>query len=755
MRSFKVSRLIPSDSRVRALLVAGLLATASLPLTCQSQPAYLNHSLSVEKRIDDLMARLTLDEKLALVHANGKFRSGGVPRLGIPYLWTADGPQGVREESLLDDWASANLTNDYATAMPPGTTLAATWNPALAEACGKVIGEEARERGKHILLGPGMNIMRTPLCGRNYDYYGEDPWLTSRITVGYVKGMQAEQTAACLKHFAANNQEFERGSINVEMDERTLREIYLPAFEAGVKEAGALSVMGAYNKFRGQHCCHNDYLLNQILKGEWHFQGSVVSDWGGTHDTREAALNGLDLEMGTWGPSYAADFLGDAYKKGLEKGDFPMASLDDKVRRNLRVLFATGAVDGRRPGAINTKEHLEAARKITQEGIVLLKNNRDLLPISPEKYRTIAVVGENAVRLFAAGVNSAGVKAFREVSALQGILARVGSKADVTYSTGYSQPRIVDSEQRDIAGAQVNQQVVKDREEARVLAERAVRAAREADLVIFVGGFTHQAYGDDEGYDRKDLKLSSDQDALISRIAEANPHTVVALITGSPVEMPWLEQVPAVVQAWYGGSEAGTALAAVLFGDVNPSGKLPFSFPKRLTDSPAHTGDARQFPGEKGTVEYREGLLVGYRWFDTKGIEPLFPFGYGLSYTTFSYGPAILATDPTSHTVQVECEITNTGKREGAEVVQVYVQPKKPSVVRPTKELKGFAKVALKPGETKKVSIALNPRAFAFYAPDRKGWVAEAGEYGILVGTSSRDIKQSLSHKLTQTTLVP
>jgi len=741
-----------TPSALRTVLTSGILTASACALVAQGKPAYLDPSLPVEKRIDDLLPRLSLEEKLGMVHANGKFRSGGVERLGIPYLWTADGPQGVREESGVDTWEPLGLTNDFATALPPGMTLAATWDPALAQLCGQVIGEEARQRNKHVMLAPGLNIMRTPLCGRNYDYYGEDPWLSGRITVGYVKGMQAEQVAACIKHFAANNQEFERNSIDVQMDERTLREIYLPAFEAGVKEGGALSIMGAYNKFRGQWCCHNEYLLKNILKGEWNFQGSVISDWGGTHITSEAALNGLDLEMGTYGP-YDGFFLGKAYSEGLEKKVFPMAGLDDKVRRNLRVLYATGAVDGRRPGSINTREHQAVARRIAQEGIVLLKNGGSLLPIDPAKTHSIAVIGENAVRTFAIGGNSAGVKAFYEITALQGILARAGSGADVTYSTGYVQPIRKMAWDRDLAGVRTSQLDPKYLAMAKTLADRAVLAAKSADLVIFVGGYCHQAFGDDEGVDRPDLKLPSDQDGLIARLVEANPRTVVALISGAPVQMPWLDKVPAVLQAWYGGSEAGNALASVLFGDVSPSGKLPCSFPKVLSDSPAHTGSPRTFPGENGKLYYDEGLLVGYRWFDTKQIEPLFPFGHGLSYTTFSYGGLNVAAG-TGAQANVECEITNTGSREGAEVVQVYVQPKKAQVLRPSKELKGFLKVALKPGETKKVSIALNGRSFAYYAPEKKGWVVEAGEYGILVGSSSRDLRLTGSYKVSKTTLV-
>jgi len=745
---------ISSLFRSRTVLSAGLLTASAFSLVAQGKPAYQDAGLPVEKRIDDLISRLTLDEKINMVRANGKFRSGGVERLGVPHLWTADGPQGVREEGMLHTWESAGWTNDYATALPPGLTLAATWDPALAAACGKVIGEEARQRNKHIMLAPGLNIMRTPLCGRNYDYYGEDPWLAGRMTVSYVKGMQAEQVAACIKHFAANNQEVDRNSIDVQMDERTLREIYLPAFEAGVKEGGTLTIMAAYNVFRGQHAGHHAYLLNEILKGEWKFQGSVVSDWGSTYSTKEAAQNGLDLEMGTNG-AYDDYFLGKAYKEGIEKKLYPMEGLDDKVRRNLRVLYATGAMDVRKPGSINTREHLDVARKIAQDGIVLLKNGGGLLPIDPAKTRTIAVIGENAVRTFAAGGNSAGVKAFSEITALQGILNRVGSKADVTFSTGYVQPVRKLAWERDVAGVRTSQLDPKYLAEAKTLADRAVEAAKKADLVIFVGGLCHQAYQDDEGLDRVDLKLSSGQDELIARIVEVNPRTVVTLIAGAPVTMPWIEKAPAVLQAWYGGSEAGNALAAVLFGDVNPSGKLPCTFPKALSDSPAHTGDPRLYPGVNGKVYYDEGLLVGYRWFDTRLIEPLFPFGFGLSYTNFTFGALNITSGAGVPSATVECEVTNAGGRDGAEVVQVYVQPKKSKVLRPVKELKGFVKVALKAGETKKVSIPLDGRSFAYYAPDKKAWVAEAGEYGILVGNSSRDMKLTGSLKIAKTVQVP
>ena len=537
-----------------------VVAASAANLSAQPKPAYQDSSLPVEKRIDDLLPRLTLEEKVGMVHASGKFRGGGVPRLGVPYLWTDDGPDGVREETKLDSWEVAGWTSDYVTAMPTGINLAATWDPELAVAYGKVIGQEACARGKNVMLGPSLNIMRTPLCGRNYDYFGEDPWLTSRITVGYVRGMQSEQTVACLKHYALNNQEVHRGSVNVDVDERALREIYLPGFEAGVKEGGALAVMGAYNKFRGQHCCHNDYLLNQILKREWGFLGGVISDWGGTHDSREAILYGLDLQMGARTP-YDECLMGRPFLEGIQKGVYPMAVLDDKVRRNLRMLYASGAMDGRAPGSVNTPEHFATARRVAEEGIVLLKNSAGLLPIDPAKYKSIAVIGENAVLKFAAGRNAAGVKTFREVTSLDGILARVGGTVNVQFSQGFRHPEVRWSTTRDHAGVRTSEIVDAPPAEAKELADRAVSAAKASDLVIFIGGLTHQSYMDDEGADRRDLSLSARQDGLIALLIEANPKTVVVLISGSPALMPWLDQTPAVVQAWYGGSEAGTALA--------------------------------------------------------------------------------------------------------------------------------------------------------------------------------------------------
>lgn len=709
---------------------------------------YQDPSAPLEERVEDLLGRLTLEEKIGFLHGDSKFTTAGVARLGIPVRWLSDGPHGVREEIQKDAFAPAGRTDDFATAMPASIALAATWNPGLAQREGEVIGEEALVRRKDIMLGPGVNIQRTPLCGRNFEYFGEDPYLAARLAVGYIRGQQSRDIASCVKHFAANNQETQRGSINVEMDERALREIYLPAFRAAVQEAGVLSVMGAYNKFRGQHCCHNDYLLNQVLKGEWGFKGIVISDWNGVHDTKEAALNGLDVEMGTEKRPYEDFYLAKPYLEGLQRGEFPMAGLDDKVRRNLRVMFATHVFEGRQAGSFNTKEHQATARKVAEEGIVLLKNHGAALPLDATKIKTIAVIGENATRPQTHGGQSSEMKALYEITPLEGIVRRVGRSVTVTHAMGYDAPT---KDPRTTRPQSALSALSADE-----LAERAVAAAKAADVVIFVGGLNHDLGFDCESRDRADMKLPYGQDALLQRIVAANPRTIVVLVAGSPVEMgPWLEQAPAVVQAWYGGMEAGNAIARVLFGDVNPSGKLPCTFPRQLADSPAHALGA--FPGKDGTVTYTEGLLVGYRWFDTKKIEPLFPFGHGLSYTKFEYSglkivPGGEANGPVA---TAEVEIANTGDREGAEVVQLYVRDVESSLPRPTQELKAFAKLALKPGERRTVSLPLGRDAFSFYDPAKKAWVAEAGKFVVAVGSSSRDIRGEAEFALASTLVTP
>jgi len=710
-----------------SLLTGLLIGHSGFTLTAQeTKAAYRDATQPLETRVEDLLSRLTLEEKISLLHADSKFTTAAIPRLGIPRRWLDDGPHGVREDIGPDTWQSAGRTDDFSTAMPSGICLAATWNPDLGFKEGEAIGQEARWRGKDIMLGPGVNILRTPLCGRNFEYLGEDPFLSGVMCSGYIRGEQSLDISSCVKHFALNNQEYQRGTINVEVDERALREIYLPAFKAAVQAGSVWSVMGAYNQLRGQHCCHNDYLLNRILKEEWGFQGLVMSDWDGTHDTHQAALNGLDLEMGTE-TNYANFYLAQPYLNGLKSGEFPMTGLDEKVRRNLRVMIATHVLDAnRKPGSFNTAAHQSVARQVAEEGVVLLKNENHALPLDPAKIASIAVIGENAIRLHAHGGDSSGIKAFYEVTPLQGLVNRAGKAVNITFSEGYQKDGSAD------------------------LAARAVSAAKAADVVIYIGGLNHDKGFDCEGADRKDLKLPYGQDELIQKIAAANPRTIVVL-EGMMVEMDaWLDQVPAVLQAWYPGMEGGNALARVLFGDVNPSGKLPATFPKKLSDSPAHA--LGNYPGANGTVTYAEGLLVGYRWFDTKHIEPLFPFGHGLSYTAFAYSN--LKLTPTGTGVTAEFEIRNSGQVPGAEVAQLYVHPVKPGVLRPEKELKGFKKVFLKPGERQTVSLPLPKAAFAYYSPERKSWVAEQGAYKILVGGSSRELPLQGEFQWAETSLV-
>ncbi|MBI2512761.1 MAG: glycoside hydrolase family 3 C-terminal domain-containing protein [Opitutae bacterium] len=740
---------LPPFSARAPRTVALLLCFVGLIAAAPAQaPRFRDAALPLDERVEDLLSRLTLEEKIALVHADTKFTNAGVPRLGIPPLRMSDGPHGVREEISPDSWKPAGRTDDFATALPVGAALAATWNVDLARAYGGVIAAEARQRGKHIMLTPGVNIVRTPLGGRNFEYFGEDPWLASRFAVATIQGLQAGDVAACVKHFALNNQERYRGSIDVVVSERALRELYLPAFEAAVREAGVLSVMGAYNKYLGAHCCENDRLLNRILKGEWGFRGLVMSDWNAVHGTREAFLGGLDLEMGTRKP-FDEFYFARPLLEAVKRGDLPLAPLDDKVRRNLRVLLATRALDGRAPGAMNTPEHQAVARQVAAESIVLLKNSADLLPLDLARVKTIAVIGDNATRLQCHAGGSSAIKALYEITPLAGIIERVGGRATVIHAAGYQPPVERGTGKIDAAGiAQTELDAAAEKAAANELIDRAVAAARLADVAIVVGGLNHGRDQDAEGADRLSLALPFGQDELIARVAAANPHTVVVLVAGSPVAMdPWLERPPSVVLAWYGGMEAGHALADVLFGDVNPSGKLPVTFPRRLADSPTHaSGSVRNYPGENGRVFYDEDLLVGYRWFDAKAIEPLFPFGHGLSYTKFDFSPLRVSSTGSGADlrVTVECEVRNSGLRAGAEVVQLYIEPVGADVERPPQELKAFAKVALAPGESKPVRLTLDARSFATYDPTVSAWRVAAAAFRLHVGGSSRDRRQTV-----------
>ena len=721
-----------------------LLATGFVFLNMTAQkptPLYLDDNQPIEKRIDNALSLMTLDEKVALCHAQSKFSSPGVPRLGIPEIWWSDGPHGIREEVYWDEWTGANWTNDSCTAFPALTSLAATFNPELSKAYGVAIGEEARYRGKDVLLGPGVNIYRTPLNGRNFEYMGEDPYLASTMVVPYIQGVQQNGVAACVKHFALNNQEEWRGHINVNLSDRALYEIYLPAFKAAVTEAKVWSIMGAYNQIRGQHCCHNDLLLNKILKTDWKFDGVVVSDWGGVHDTRQAALYGLDVEMGTYTDGltskakfdYKDYYLAQPFLAQIKKGEIPEAVLNDKVSRILRLIFRTNMNRNRPYGKFVSPEHSQTALRIAEEGIVLLKNENNILPIASEKYTSIAVIGENAVKTLTLGGGSSSLKVKYEVSPLEG-LVKIYGKDKIHYSMGYS------------SGPSAYDKVVPPVENQDSLLKSAVEIASKADVVLFFGGLNKNQYQDCEGGDRKSYDLPFGQNRLISEILKVNKNLVIVLTTGNAVAMPWIKEVPAIIQNWYNGSENGNAIARVISGAVNPSGKLPFSFPVKLEDNAAHSFGKLSYPGDSINQYYKEDILVGYRWFDTRKIKPLFPFGYGLSYTSFGYGK--IATDKKEYakdeTVNVTFTLKNTGTTDGYETVQIYASQPKASVIRPVKELKGFKKVFLQPGETATVTIPIRIQDLAFYDERTGNWNVEAGEFVFHNASSAADVKSSV-----------
>ena len=741
---------------MKKIIALSTLALAfGLSVQAQTTPVYLDETKPIEERIEDALSRMTLEEKVAMIHAQSKFSSPGVERLGIPDVWMTDGPHGIRPEVLWDEWDQANWTNDSCVAFPALTCLAATWNPEMSLLYGKSIGEEARYRKKTVILGPGVNIYRTPLNGRNFEYMGEDPYLASRMVVPYVQGVQQNGVAACVKHFALNNHEVNRHTSNIIVDDRALREIYLPAFKAAVQEGKAWAIMPAYNLYQGQHLCHNKRILNEILKGEWQFDGVTVSDWGGTHDTELAIKNGLDMEFGTWtngltaGASNAYDnyYMAFPYLKMIKEGKVGTKELDDKVRRVLRLIYRTEMNRNRPWGSMNTDEHYEAARRIAQEGIVLLKNENNVLPIDLAQAKKILVVGENAVKMMTVGGGSSSLKVQREISPLDGIKTRVGNQAEVVWVRGY-----VGDASGEYNGVVTGQNLKEDRSPKELIAE-AVKEAKEADYVIFIGGLNKSGGQDCEDTDRSGLNLSYGQDDVIAALAEANKNLVVVNISGNAIAMPWIEQVPAIVQDWYIGSEAGTALASILVGDVNPSGKLPFTFPVKLEDNSAHA--LGEFVYERSNevvdIKYNESIFVGYRWADKqKKVKPLFAFGHGLSYTTFAYGKAtadkkeMTAEDVLTITVPV----TNTGHREGAEIVQLYISDLKSSLPRPVKELKGFQKVKLAPGETKNVTFTIGKDALSYYDDAQQAWVVEPGKFEAIVAASAIDIKSKLVFSL-------
>lgn len=700
--------------------------------------------VQMEKRIEKLIKKMTLEEKVGLLHGNSKFYVAGVERLGIPEWSLSDGPHGVRAEINRHDWAYAGWTNDSASYFPTGTAFAAAWNPELAYRRGEVLGEEARWRKKDVLLGPGVNIIRSPLCGRNFEYMSEEPYMNSVLAVAYIKGLQSRDVACSVKHFAVNNQETNRTTVDVECSERALREIYLPAFKAAVQEGGALTVMAAYNKFRGEFCAENNYLVRKILRNEWGFDGVYVTDWGAAHSTVPSMEAGLDLEMGTLIDKYEDWYYANPLIDAVKSGKVPMSLVDEKVGDVLRVMIKTNVLDPKKrfgPGSMNTKEHQQATYDAAAEAIVLLKNQNNLLPLDFSSIKSLAVIGDNATRKHSNGGLSSEIKAVYEVTPLGALRAKWGDKVDIRFAQGYEKlSTFVEGSNNGQSSGTFSSKT----QESDALLKEAVEVARTSDVALLVCGLNHDY--DTESFDRLNMDIPYGQVELIQEVVKANPRTIVVMIAGSPLNMAAVDICsPAIVWAWFNGMEGGNALVDVLSGKVNPSGKMPFTTPVSLDQSPAHA--LGNFPGRDLKVNYEEDILVGYRWFDTKGLPVVYPFGYGLSYTTFDYSN--LNTDKETYdqadTIQATFTLTNTGDREGAEVAQLYVSDPVCSVMRPVKELKGFKKVFLKPGESRRITLDIPVSSLAFYSEAQSQFVVEPGEFILQLGASASDIKQKIS----------
>jgi beta-glucosidase len=700
-----------------------------------------------ETIIENILVQLTLDEKIGMIHGDGLFRTKGVERLRIPPLKMSDGPMGVRSEFENASWNSIGHSDDYVTYLPCNSALASTWNPELAYRLGKVLGEEARGRGKDIILAPGVNIMRSPACGRNFEYMSEDPYLTATTAVPIIKGIQEADVASCVKHFAVNNQETERLWVDVEIEERALREIYLPAFKEAVEEGNSYALMGAYNLLYGEHCCQSKYLLNGILKDEWGYDGCVISDWGAVHDTKAATESGLDIEMSVTN-NFDDYFMAEPLKQAILEGEIAESLVDEKVRRILRLMIRLNMLGEERcKGTYNTSEHRDEVLNIARESVILLKNEDNRLPLCGKKLKKLLVIGDNAEKIHSCGGGSAEIKALYEISPLMGLKMKLGGNTEITFARGYYvEPKKEESDTNWQENSLVDIIQVKRAENLEVetkakrqqYRDEAVKLAKEADEVIIIGGLNHDY--DSEGFDRSDLKLPYDQDILIQEVLKVNPKAVVVMMAGAPVEMgEWIEDAKAVVWSWYAGMEGGTALAEVLLGEVNPSGKLPTTFPKKLSDCSAYT--IGEYPGGK-TVSYQEGIFVGYRYYDTYHIDTEFCFGHGLSYTNFVYKNLSVVTDNEFNiNINVFLEVTNTGNVAGAEIIQLYVSCKNSSVERPLQELKEYQKVLLEPNETKKITFVLDQKAFGFFDIRSKQFKAEAGLYEIRIGSSSKDIR--------------
>ena len=731
----------------------------------------------MEDKILEILKELTLEEKIGMIHGDGLFQTKGVERLGIPPLKMSDGPMGVRCEFENGRWIPSGSTDDYVTYLPSNSAVASTWNRDLARLEGRVLGAEARGRGKDVILAPGINIKRSPLCGRNFEYMSEDPCLTAEVAVPLIQGIQESDVASCVKHFAVNSQETERLWVETLVGDRALWEIYLPAFEHAVSEGGAFSIMGAYNLLRGEHCCQSPFLLKDILRKQWGYDGCVISDWGAVHDTKKAAEGGLDVEMSVT-DNFNEYFMAEPLKKEIEEGRIDESVVDEKIKNILRLMFRLNMLGGeRKSGAYNTPAHREAALNIARESVVLLKNEYNRLPLKRESLRKLLVVGENAARIHSNGGGSAEIKALYEISPLMGLKSQLGGNVQVDYVRGYDSCTADKTEgpnwqetSLEGGGGAVKQDVEDKREvteHRRKLRQEAAALAGRYDDVIFIGGLNHDY--DLEGQDRKDMKLPYGQDEVIEALLEANPNTVIVMTAGSPVEMHrWADKAKAIVWNWYAGMEGGNALAEVLLGKTNPSGRLPETFPVRHTDCPAHC--IGEFPGGR-TVDYREGVYVGYRYYDTENITVQFPFGHGLSYTSFKYEDIKIhkSSEGGSAKAEVKVRLKNTGKYPGKETVQLYVSPcgtsaslcspsagacSSPaspcspsaslcslSAGRPVHELKGFEKAELAPGECTEIRFTLTERDFSYYNENKGSFVADPGRYEIKIGSSSRDIR--------------
>lgn len=745
------------------LSLAFSVAAVSATQAQQLLPTYLDNSQPIEQRIDDAISRMTLQEKIRIIHAQSKFSSAGIPRLGFPDFWTDDGPHGVRPDVLWDEWEQAGQTNDSCVAFPALTCLAASWNPQMSRIYGEALGEEALYRGKDMILGPGVNIYRTPLNGRNFEYMGEDPYLASIMVVPYIQGLQSKGISACVKHYCLNNDEEYRHQVNVSVSDRALHEIYLPAFKAAVEKGKAWAIMGAYNLYKNEHNCHNQYTLNKILKGDWKFDGVVVSDWGGCHDTDQAIKNGLDMEFGSWtnglsmGASNAYDnyYLATPYLKGIQEGKYTTKELDEKVRRVLRLFYRTTMNPNRPHGFLCSESHYAVAKQVAEEGIVLLQNKNNVLPINTSKAKRILVVGENAIKMMTVGGGSSSLKVQREISPLDGLKARLAKDGiEVDYARGY-----VGDVTGNYNGVTTGQNL-EDKRSAEELVAEAVDKAKEADYVIMFGGLNKSDFQDCEGHDRKQYDLPYQQDKVIEALAKANKNFVYVNISGNAVAMPWKSKVPGILQGWFIGSEAGEALASILTGDANPSGKLPFTWVNSLKEVGAHA--LNSYPGtwrkEGGPQtpdniideDYKEGIYVGYRWADKEKNHPTFSFGHGLSYTTFAITNLRAEQNHMTKdgTLSFTVSVKNTGKRAGAETVQLYIHDVKSSVDRPYKELKGFQKVYLQPGESKDVTITIDKDALSFYDENTASWKAEAGLFEALVGNAADNLKLKKTFEL-------